>query len=338
MILASLGTMDMPFERMAYAIDQFAASTDEEVVVQTGWTHYEYRHVKRVFRMCTKEEMSCLQKEASLLILQGGWGMIRECMEIGKRMVVVPRYDKTEHIHDQFQLIRKLHAEKAIIGVLPFDGNDSNDLSLMDFSNPKLFESKKKDLFEATAHALQVAVSRAYTYEYKSIEKGSAVELIKKQISILGCGKRICLASSAGGHLRELQLAIGDIPSVYSCYWLTLPTPSTRAFLADKEHVFLHNFQPVKKWTLFANAIPALWWVFVKRPSCIITTGAGVCIPTIGFARKLLGTRVIFINSAADVTHASKTPIWIEKYADLFMVQWKEMLEIFPRAIWCGVL
>lgn len=39
MIFASLGTMDMAFVRMAEAIDEWAATTQEEVIVQTGYTH-----------------------------------------------------------------------------------------------------------------------------------------------------------------------------------------------------------------------------------------------------------------------------------------------------------
>ena len=131
---------------------------------------------------------------------------------------------------------------------------------------------------------------------------------------------KICLACSAGGHLRELQLAIGDIPNNWNCYWLTLKTTSTKAFMKD------------------INCIQAIFWVLIKRPNVIITTGAGVAVPTVFFAKKLLKSKVIFINSAADVTHASKTPIWIEKYADLFLVQWEEMKTIFPNAICCGVL
>ncbi len=149
---------------------------------------------------------------------------------------------------------------------------------------------------------------------------------------------KICLACSAGGHLRELQLAVGSIPDKWDCYWLTLKTTSTKSFMKDKEHVFLTNLQPAKRWTLMANCIQALFWVMVKRPSVIITTGAGVTVPTVFFAKKLLKTKIIFINSAADVTHASKTPIWIEKYADLFLVQWEEMKQIFPNSIYCGVL
>lgn len=149
---------------------------------------------------------------------------------------------------------------------------------------------------------------------------------------------KICLACSAGGHLRELQLAVGSIPSEWNCYWLTLKTKSTKAFLRGKEHVFLTNFQPSRKWTLFVNALQALFWVLVKRPDIIITTGAGVTVPTVFFAKKLLKTKIIFINSAADVTEPSRTPIWIEKYADLFLVQWEDMLNVFPHATCCGVL
>lgn len=149
---------------------------------------------------------------------------------------------------------------------------------------------------------------------------------------------KICLACSAGGHLRELQLAVGSIPDEYDCYWLTLKTTSTKAFMKDKEHVFLQNFQPARKWTLIVNCIQAIFWVLMKRPNVIITTGAGVTVPTVFFAKKLLDTKIIFINSAADVTRASKTPIWIEKYADLFLVQWEEMKHIFPNSICCGVL
>ncbi len=149
---------------------------------------------------------------------------------------------------------------------------------------------------------------------------------------------KICLACSAGGHLRELQLAVGDIPNEYHCYWLTLKTTSTKAFLADKEHVFLTNFQPVRKWTLIVNCIQAIWWLMVKRPDVIITTGAGVTVSTVFFAKKLLKSKVIFINSAADVTTPSRTPVWIEKHADLFLVQWEDMLKVFPGATCCGVL
>ena len=69
--------MDMPFYRMAEAVDALAAQSEEEVIVQTGHTDYDYRHAK-AFKFCTKEEMRAYLEKASVLILQGGWGAISE--------------------------------------------------------------------------------------------------------------------------------------------------------------------------------------------------------------------------------------------------------------------
>ena len=151
MIFVSLGTMDMPFYRMAKAVDKWAATTDEKIVVQTGYTDYEYKNIKTIFRFCTKDEMQRYIDEADILILQGGWGAISEAMEKKKRIVVIPRYDKTEHIHDQFQLIRKLDSLGCVIGV--FD---------------------EKDLAEK--------IEEAKTFDFKQIKKGNAQTIIESKL------------------------------------------------------------------------------------------------------------------------------------------------------------
>lgn len=140
----------MPFYRMAKAVDEFAAATEEEVVVQTGYTDYEYKFAK-AFRFCTKDEMMKYILTANILILQGGWGTISEAMEMHKRIVVIPRHDKTEHIHDQFQLIRKLDSLGCVIGV--FDEKD-----------------------------LQEAIKRTASFDFKQIEKGKAEWMIREKL------------------------------------------------------------------------------------------------------------------------------------------------------------
>lgn len=150
MIFASLGTMDMAFERMAKAVDEFAATVDEEVIVQTGYTHYVYKHAKP-FDFCTKEEMQEYIEQADILILQGGWGAISEAMEKHKRIVVIPRYDKTEHIHDQFQLVRKLDSLGCVIGV--FDENELPD-----------------------------AIKMAKHFDFKQLHKGNAEGIIREKL------------------------------------------------------------------------------------------------------------------------------------------------------------
>lgn len=72
-------------------------------------------------------------------------------MEKHKRVVVIPRYDKTEHIHDQFQLIRKLDSLGCVIGV--FDERE-----------------------------LPLAVEKARSFEFKLIEKGNAECIIRDKL------------------------------------------------------------------------------------------------------------------------------------------------------------
>ncbi len=149
---------------------------------------------------------------------------------------------------------------------------------------------------------------------------------------------KICLACSPGGHWRQMQLAIGNIPEEYDCYWLTQRTKTTVAAMKDQEHVFVEKFLLVKKWTILVNAIQSLFWLIVKRPDVIISTGAGDTIPTIYLGKKFFKTKIIYITSAANVTESSKAPLWAEKYSDVFCIQWDEMKEIFPKAINIGVL
>lgn len=149
---------------------------------------------------------------------------------------------------------------------------------------------------------------------------------------------KICLACSPGGHWRQMQLAIGSIPNDYDCYWLTFKIKSTEVAMRNKEHVFLRDVQMHKKWTLIINAIQSLFWLIIKRPNVVISTGAGVAVPTIFFAKKIFNAKVIYITSAANVTDCSRTPIWAEKYSDVFYIQWEEMKTLFPNATYIGVL
>lgn len=150
MIFVSLGTMDMPFFRMAKAVDEWAKSVNDRVIVQTGYTDYNYKNVE-YFSFCTKPEMEKYIEEAEIVVLQGGWGAISEAMEKKKRIVVMPRYNRTEHIHDQFQLVRKLDKIGCVIGV--FNEYDLND---------KIIEAR--------------------THDFKYIKKGNAESLIKLKL------------------------------------------------------------------------------------------------------------------------------------------------------------
>lgn len=163
MILFSLGTHSQDFSRMAKAADDFAATTNERVVVQTGYTHYDFKNVTEHFDFCPKDKMQKLMDEAGILVLQGGWGGICEAVDKGKRVVVIPRINGPEHIHDQGQVVRKMESLGCLIGVYP-DGDVPTDGSAR--LTPEIIAS--------TSRNLQKAVEKAKTFDFKPLRRGSA--------------------------------------------------------------------------------------------------------------------------------------------------------------------
>lgn len=76
--------------------------------------------------------------------------------------------------------------------------------------------------------------------------------------------------------------------------------------------------------------------ILFKNPAeVVITTGAAVAVPICIYA-KIFGKKVIYIESMARITSPSKTGLLMYKIADLFIVQWKELLDFFPKAVYGG--
>jgi len=51
---------------------------------------------------------------------------------------------------------------------------------------------------------------------------------------------------------------------------------------------------------------------------------------------KIFGSKIIYIETIANVNKKTATGKLIYPIADLFIVQWKEMLEVYPRAVYGG--
>lgn len=67
----------------------------------------------------------------------------------------------------------------------------------------------------------------------------------------------------------------------------------------------------------------------------IVTCGPNFSIPII-IAGKLLGKKIIFIETWSRIYKKSLTGRFGYMIADLFFVQWPEMKKIYPKAIYAG--
>lgn len=72
-----------------------------------------------------------------------------------------------------------------------------------------------------------------------------------------------------------------------------------------------------------------------SKADAVIACGPNIAVPII-FMSKLMGKKVIFIESWSRVYSRSLSGRFAYKFADLFFVQWPEMKKLYPNAIYAG--
>jgi UDP-N-acetylglucosamine:LPS N-acetylglucosamine transferase len=149
--------------------------------------------------------------------------------------------------------------------------------------------------------------------------------------------QKVCYTASSGGHLEELS----NFRSLLSGDDFILTEKSTYNVIDWCSKIYFVN-QINRREKLF---IPKLLWLFVQsfiillreKPSVIVSTGALATFP-ISFLGKLMGKRIVYIEIIALVYEGSVTGKLMYKFADLFIVQWEEMMKVFPKATYLGCL
>ena len=94
-----------------------------------------------------------------------------------------------------------------------------------------------------------------------------------------------------------------------------------------KEHTFIPR--------MIENSIRSIRIYLKEKPDVVICTGVLAMIP-ICLLAKMLGKKLVYIESFAKVTSATLTGKLLYRFADQFYVQWESMLEIYPKAIYVG--
>lgn len=147
---------------------------------------------------------------------------------------------------------------------------------------------------------------------------------------------KICFAASGGGHLKDILL-IKNFYKKYNHFFVTFRRPNTIS-LAKKEKVYFiidPKRNPIK---LIKNIIQSLSILRKEKPEVIISTGAGVAVPICYFGKLLFGSKIVFIEVFCRTEEPSLSGKLIYPISDLFIVQWKKLLEFYPNAVYGGLL
>ena len=147
---------------------------------------------------------------------------------------------------------------------------------------------------------------------------------------------KICFAASSGGHLEELMM-LRPLMGRYDSFIVTERT----MYEADEEGIRFYYLQQVNRrgkscfLRLLANTFLSLRILFAEQPDVVITTGVLAVIPLCLLCR-LWGAKLVFIESYANVHSPTRTGKFLYLFADRFYVQWPELLEFYPGAVYLG--
>lgn len=147
---------------------------------------------------------------------------------------------------------------------------------------------------------------------------------------------KICFAASSGGHFEQL-LMLKPLMEKYESFVITEET-TYKVQINNEKTYYLKQVNRKEKSFLPRMVVNSLesFRVFLKeQPDAVICTGVLAVLPVCLIA-KIAGKKLIYIESFAKVTSPTLSGKLLYRFADQFYVQWEQMLQIYPRAIFLG--
>ena len=152
--------------------------------------------------------------------------------------------------------------------------------------------------------------------------------------------KKVLFISSTGGHFNEL-LQLKPLFEKYDSYIIT-EKDKTNENLKDTygNHMFFLPYGTRSKiisyiFKYFYLCLKTVYLYIKIRPKYIVTTGTHTAVPMC-YLGKLFGSKIIFIETYANSKSKTLSGRMVYPIANLFIVQWRTMLKLYPKAVYGG--
>ena len=157
LILVMLGTNPYPFTRLLNKVIEWAQKTGEHVIVQSGNTPVPANTIE-FHPFIEHSKIIDLMSQADVVITQGGFGSLQDCMQMGVKTLAVPRsIELGESQDDQSEIVRALAAENLLI---PLYDIENFDYAIEDVRNIQVHASKKTQLPEHIAKTVSAILGK----------------------------------------------------------------------------------------------------------------------------------------------------------------------------------
>lgn len=148
---------------------------------------------------------------------------------------------------------------------------------------------------------------------------------------------KVCIPTSSGGHLTHMRMLMPVIDKAADRFWVTFDKEDANTALVG-ERVY-HCFFPTNRNipNLIRNTLLAIRVLRRERPELIISSGAAVAVPFF-LVGRLLGAKTVYVEVFDRVDKPTMTGKMLNRIADLFVVQWPEMLSVYKGAVDLGAI
>ena len=146
---------------------------------------------------------------------------------------------------------------------------------------------------------------------------------------------KLCIIASAGGHLQEL-LNLNSVFQKYDRYYITFHSPMLDKLVINDILYFIEDAsQGILK--LVKNIIKSFIILLKEDPDVIISSGAGMCVPTI-LLGWLFKKNIVHIELPCQIHQLTKTGILVKSISNLFIVQNTLLLSKYPKVTYATSL
>ena len=156
---------------------------------------------------------------------------------------------------------------------------------------------------------------------------------------------KLLVVLGEGGHTTELLNLVDLLGDVYDYHYVISKEDNLSASRIRYPGPIYTLTRPRGKHTgalssvcrTFLAGAESLRVLLRVRPVAILSTGPAIAVP-VSVIGKLLGAHVVFVETGSRVRSLSLTGRIMYRWADLFFVQWPQLAERLPKAVYAGRL
>lgn len=146
---------------------------------------------------------------------------------------------------------------------------------------------------------------------------------------------KVCLVGSSGGHLTHLYM-LKPFWENRERFWVTFDKEDARSLL-EGEKVYPCYFPTNRNIkNLIRNTFLAYKVLKKEKPDLIISSGAAVSVPFFYLGKFLFGAKVVYIEVFDRIDKSTMSGKLVHPIADLFIVEWEEMKNVYSKAVNLG--